>query len=40
MIVEVGSYKQPEKVGFKGWVKVEKNIMFQSTTGEVVVVKR
>ena len=40
MMVEVGDYQFPDKVGYRGWVAFGKAIAFESLNGQVVVVKK
>lgn len=40
MIVEVGSYRFPEQVGYKGWVVFKKKVVFERLDGEAIVFER
>jgi hypothetical protein len=40
MIVEIGNYQFPERVGYTGWVNFEKYIAFEALDGQVTVFDR
>jgi hypothetical protein len=40
MIVETGSYENPEKVGYLGWINLEKKTIYEDLYGNLVIMDR